>query len=230
MGALAELARSQGLRLVEDAAQAHGASREGIVPGALGDGAAFSFYPGKNLGAMGDAGALVTDDEQVARAARALREHGQEEKHRHLREVYTSRLDTIQALVLLEKLPFLDGWNAERRTAAAAYDEGLAGVGDLALPPVPTGSEPVWHVYALRTRAREPLAAFLAERGIETGRHYPVPVHLTPAYAWLGLGRGSAPVAEALADELLSLPLYPGISVQQLEHVVGTIREFFDRG
>src|SRR4029077_18349230 len=127
------------------------------------------------------------------------REHGQEEKYHHRLEGYTARLDTIQALVLLAKLPLLDGWNDERRTAARLYADGLADVGDLILPPVPEGSDPVWHVYAISSRTRERLETFLGDRGIATGRHYPVPVHLSPAYSWLGLGPGFAPVAEALA-------------------------------
>jgi dTDP-4-amino-4,6-dideoxygalactose transaminase len=230
MATLTGIASRLGLRVVEDAAQAHGASRDGVRAGTAGLASAFSFYPAKNLGAMGDAGALVTDDAGVESAARALREHGQERKYEHRVEGFTARLDTIQALVLRAKLPFLEAWNEERRAAAAAYRDGLAGVGDLVLPPVPPGSEPVWHVYPVRTASRERLATFLGERGIATARHYPVPVHLSPAYARLGLGPGAAPVAEALADELLSLPIYPGIAEWQLEYVIESAAAFFDRG
>jgi len=230
MAALEEIAARHGVSIVEDAAQAHGASRDGRAAGGVGLASAFSFYPAKNLGAMGDAGALVTNDDGVARAARALREHGQEAKYDHRLEGYTARLDTIQALVLRAKLRLLDGWNEQRRAAAAYYADGLDGVGDLTLPPVAPGSEPVWHVYPVRTRAREGLASFLSQRGVATSRHYPVPVHLSPAYAWLGRSPGSAPVAEALADELLSLPIYPGITDAQLDHVVTSTRDFFDRG
>jgi dTDP-4-amino-4,6-dideoxygalactose transaminase len=230
MAALTGIAAPRELILVEDAAQAHGATRDGFVAGATGRASAFSFYPAKNLGAMGDAGALVTNDDELARRARALREHGQEAKYDHRLEGFTARLDTLQALVLLAKLPLLDGWNEERRAAAAAYHDGLAGIGDLVLPPVPAGSEPVWHVYPVRTASRDRLAPYLAERGIATARHYPVPVHRSPAYAWLGLGAGAAPVAEALADELLSLPIYPGIAAWQLELVVEAIGAFFGRG
>lgn len=225
--ALRELAKRERLAIVEDACQAHGASRDGFRAGTLGTAAGFSFYPGKNLGAMGDAGALVTDDEALAGRVRALREHGQTAKYRHDAEGYTARLDTLQALVLRRKLPLLDGWNEERRAAALFYSEALAGVGDLILPPVPEGSEPAWHLYVVRTRERERLAGFLAEQAIATGRHYPEPPHLSPAYAGLGHGRGAFPVAEALADEGLSLPLFPGITEQQLLAVVDAVSRFF---
>jgi dTDP-4-amino-4,6-dideoxygalactose transaminase len=228
--ALADLAERRGLVLVEDACQAHGARRDGFRAGACGLAAAFSFYPGKNLGAFGDAGALVTDDPELHRRAVVLREHGQSRKYVHEVEGYTARLDTIQALVLLEKLAFLDGWNEERRGAAAFYDYGLAGVGELRLPPVARGSEPVWHVYVVRTADPEGLAAFLRERGIGTGRHYPSPPHLSPAYASLGYRRGNFPVAEALAAECLSLPLFPGIREEQLAAVVSAVARYFDGG
>jgi dTDP-4-amino-4,6-dideoxygalactose transaminase len=196
--------------------------------GAAGTAAAFSFYPGKNLGAAGDAGALVTQDPELARTVRALREHGQTAKYVHAREGWTARLDTIQALVLGHKLPLLDGWNEERRAAARRYSEALSGVGDLTLPLVPRGSLPVWHLYVVRTADPERLAIFLRERGIGTGRHYPQPVHLTEAYAGLGYREGEFPVAEALARECLSLPIFPGITEAQLEVVVSGVRAYFD--
>jgi dTDP-4-amino-4,6-dideoxygalactose transaminase len=224
LGALAARCR---LTLVEDACQAHGASRDGIRAGSGPGPAAFSFYPGKNLGAMGDAGALVLQDEASASLVRALREHGQRAKYRHEIEGYTARLDTIQAAVLLRKLPLLDGWNEERRATAAFYAARLDGVGDLVLPPVPQGSEPVWHLYVVRTADPDALAAFLAERGVGAGRHYPQPPHLTNAYAWLGHRRGAFPVAEALADECLSLPVYPGIGEARLDAVATAVEAFF---
>jgi dTDP-4-amino-4,6-dideoxygalactose transaminase len=230
MVALAAVAEHRGLEIVEDACQAHGADRNGLRAGAVGLVGAFSFYPGKNLGAMGDAGALVTDDPELAARVRGLREHGQRAKYRHEREGWTARLDTVQAIFLLRKLPLLDGWNDERRAAAAAYTEALEGVGDLVLPLVPAGSNPVWHLYVIRSGNREALAAFLAERGIGTGRHYPEPPHLSEAYAWLGHRRGSFPVTEALADECLSLPMFPGISEEQVQAVVAAISDFFRHG
>jgi dTDP-3-amino-3,4,6-trideoxy-alpha-D-glucose transaminase len=226
---LAALAERRGLRILEDACQAHGATRDDLVAGVVGLAGAFSFYPGKNLGAMGDAGALVTADENLAEKVRALREHGQREKYRHELEGYTARLDTIQALVLLHKLPHLERWNEERRLVADAYASALEGLGDLELPPVPEGSDPVWHLYVVRTGAPERLAAFLGERGIGTGRHYPEPAHLSPAYAWLGYERGTFPVTERLAGELLSLPIFPGMSEDQVEAVARAISEYFGR-
>jgi dTDP-4-amino-4,6-dideoxygalactose transaminase len=213
--------------LVEDACQAHGAARDGFRAGTAGVAAAFSFYPGKNLGAFGDAGALVTNDDMLAGLATALREHGQRAKYRHDREGYTARLDTVQAAVLLRKLPRLDGWNDERRQVAAEYGERLAEVGDLRLPPVPEGSEPVWHLYAVWTEQPAALAAFLDERGVQTGRHYPEPPHLSAAYARFGWRPGAFPVAEDLAAHLLSLPIFPGMTEEQMDAVVRSVEEFF---
>ena len=230
MLALRALAERQQLAIVEDACQAHGAERDGTRAGAVGVASAFSFYPGKNLGAMGDAGALVTSDAQVADEVRALREHGQRRKYEHDVEGWTSRLDTIQAIVLLLKLPQLTGWNEQRRRAAALYTEALDGLGDIVLPPVPAGSAPVWHLYVIRTKEPERLAKSLARRGIATGRHYPVPVHLTRAYAHLSYREGEFPVAETLARECLSLPIFPGITDAQIAAVGDGIGSFFERG
>ena len=200
------------------------------APGRQGSRAASASIPGKNLGAMGDAGALVTDDPALAERVRSLREHGQTAKYRHDDVGYTSRLDTIQALVLRRKLPLLDGWNDERRRAAAYYLEHLAGVGDLTLPPVAEGSEPVWHLFTVQTADPAGLGAKLAERGVGTGRHYPDPVHLSPAYRHLGYAQGAFPVAEQVASRTLSLPIFPGIREEQLEHVVNAVRGAFDGG
>ncbi|HEX5469786.1 MAG TPA: DegT/DnrJ/EryC1/StrS family aminotransferase [Gaiellaceae bacterium] len=228
MVALEALARRAGAAILEDACQAHGATRDGVRPGLADLGAAFSFYPGKNLGAMGDAGAFVTNDGRLAARLRALREHGQARKHVHEVPGWTARLDTFQALVLSLKLPYLEGWNAERRAAAAFYLEALGGVGDLGLPPVAEGSDPVWHVFAVRTDDADGLVASLAARGVQTGRHYPIPPHLSPAYAHLGYPAGSFPVAEALARELVSLPLFPGITEEQLVTVTDAVAAHFD--
>jgi dTDP-4-amino-4,6-dideoxygalactose transaminase len=229
MHGLGLVAEHHGLTIVEDACQAHGAERDGIRAGERHD-AAFSFYPGKNLGAMGDAGALVTGDDELAAVVRALREHGQRVKHDHEWIGWTARLDTIQAIVLLCKLPGLGAGNDERRRLAALYDEALAGVGDLVVPPVPAGSRPVRHLYPVRTHDPEGLARRLASERIATGRHYPRPAHLSPAYAHLGLGPGSFPVTETLAREVLSLPLYPGMSETQLMFVTDRIRDHFRTG
>jgi dTDP-4-amino-4,6-dideoxygalactose transaminase len=230
MTALGATVRQHGLSVIEDACQAHGALRDGVRAGTAGVAAAFSFYPAKNLGAFGDAGALVSNDSELAGTVRALREHGQRAKYQHELQGYTARLDTIQAQVLSIKLPFLNSWNKERQSAARYYAEELVGVGDLALPQVAPGSEPVWHLYVVRTADPSKLGDWLAERGIASGRHYPEPVHLSRAYANLGAGVGSFPVAEALAREGLSLPIFPGITEAELAAVAGAVREYFQRG
>jgi dTDP-4-amino-4,6-dideoxygalactose transaminase len=227
MRALQELARRRDLPILEDACQAHGATRDGLRAGAGGAAAAFSFYPGKNLGAFGDAGALVTDDAAIDSSVRALREHGQTEKYVHRTVGYTARLDTIQAIALGLKLPHLDFWNDQRRAVAAFYGDSLGGVGDLVLPPVPEGSNPVWHLYVVRTAKRDELAQYLRERGIATGLHYPEPPHLSRAYESLGYTQGSFPQTEQFAGELLSLPVYPGMSGQQCAAVIDSVRDFF---
>jgi dTDP-4-amino-4,6-dideoxygalactose transaminase len=228
--ALGELAERHRLTVIEDACQAHGAERDGVRAGQGGLAAAFSFYPAKNLGAFGDAGALVTDDERLADDVRKLREHGQRGKYEHELEGYTARLDTLQALVLLRKLSLLDGWNEERRAAAAFYTDRLAGVGDLVLPQVAANSTPVWHLYVIQTADPARLADALRAEGIATGRHYPVPPHLSPAYESLGLQPGSLPVTEALSEQALSLPLFPGITEPQLSAVVEAVAAYFDGG
>ncbi len=227
MAAIARVAGARGVDVVEDACQAHGATRGDVGAGSTSTAAAFSFYPGKNLGAFGDAGALVTNDDALADRVRSLREHGQSAKYRHDEVGWTARLDTVQAIVLGRKLPLLDEWNADRRRAAAAYSDALAGVGDLRLPPVAPGSEPVWHLYVVRTADPAALADHLREQGVQTGRHYPDPVHLTGAYRHLGHGRGAFPVSERLAAEALSLPIFPGISESQQARVVEAVESYF---
>jgi dTDP-4-amino-4,6-dideoxygalactose transaminase len=234
-GQMADLSRlrtfagERGLTIIEDACQAHGASRDGLGAGTVGACSAFSFYPGKNLGAFGDAGALTTDDDEIAAHVRALREHGQKQKYHHDFEGYTARLDTIQAIVLLHKLPLLTEWNRERDAIARTYLAELDGVGDLVLPAVAAASEPSWHLFVVRTSEPHALADFLGERGIGTGRHYPQPIHLSPAYASLGRGPGDFPVTEKLAAEVLSLPMFPGMTGEQATAVAASIREYFTR-
>ena len=231
-GQLADVRRlgSLGVPLVEDACQAVGASRDGLRAGGAGLAAAFSFYPTKNLGAFGDAGGLTTSDDDLAGRAIALREHGQRRKYDHDAIGYTARLDTFQAMVLLRKLPLVEQWNDERRRIAQRYLEALEEVGDLRLPPVAAGSEPVWHLFVIRTDDPASLSRHLADHGVQTGRHYPVPVHLTEAYAHLGYRAEAFPVAEALARECLSLPIFPGMEAEQLEHVISSVEAFFDGG
>jgi dTDP-4-amino-4,6-dideoxygalactose transaminase len=228
--ALREVTEKHGLVTIEDACQAHGAERNGIRAGAGGLAAAFSFYPSKNLGAMGDAGALVTDDAGLADRVRALRQHGESRRY-HSDEIgYTARLDAVQALVLTQKLRHLQAWNEDRIRAAARYSVGLEGVGDLALPVTAPDTTHVWHLYTVRTAEPERLAEHLASRGVATGRHYPQAPHLSAAFAHLGHRVGSFPVAEAVARETLSLPIFPGITEEQQQRVVATVRDFFDHG
>jgi dTDP-4-amino-4,6-dideoxygalactose transaminase len=230
MRALGALAERHELLVIEDACQAHGATRDGLRAGSIGTAAAFSFYPAKNLGAMGDAGALTTADNTLADTVVALREHGQSAKYVHSLEGFTARLDTVQALFLLHKLPLLEAGNEARRQAAGLYLQLLEGVGDLRLPSVAQGSDPVWHLIVVRTADPDRLGAALRERGIRTGRHYPIPVHLNPAYRRLGYREGSFPVAEALARECLSIPLFPGISESQVTRVTDAIKDYFSGG
>jgi dTDP-4-amino-4,6-dideoxygalactose transaminase len=220
------VASARNLVVIEDACQAHGARRAGVGAGSGGVAAAFSFYPTKPLGAIGDAGALVTDDAELAARARALGSHGETEKYHHEYVGYTARLDTVQAVALVEKLPLLPAANEQRTIAAQYYTEALAGCEDLELPRVAPASEPAWHLYVVRVAEPERLAAFLAEHGIRTGRHYPTPLHLAPAYRSLGYAPGDFPVAEALAREALSLPLFAGITEAQLERVCDAVRAY----
>lgn len=215
---LAELCERDGLALVEDACQAHGARYKGRRAGSLGRIAAFSFYPSKNLGAYGDGGALTTDDKELAERIRVLRNLGQSSKYMHVAEGWNERLDTIQASVLRVKLRYLDRWNALRRGHAAAYGEALAGHG-LQTPETAPWAEHVWHVYAVRTPRREELRSALAAHGVSTGIHYPVPLHQQPALAHLGYARGAFPVTEAWADEVLSLPMFPELEPHEIERV-----------
>ncbi|NPC97943.1 DegT/DnrJ/EryC1/StrS aminotransferase family protein [Nocardioides sp. zg-DK7169] len=215
--------------LLEDAAQSQGATRLGRMAGSCGDVAATSFYPGKNLGAFGDAGAVTTDDPLVARRLRELRNHGGEARYQHDVIGTNSRMDSLQAAVLTVKLEHLKEWNAERDAAAARYADLLADLPGVRLPRVVPGNEHVWHLYVVRVAQRDAVQRRLAERGIDTGIHYPTPVHLLPAFAGLGLAAGSFPVAERAAREILSLPMFPGITAAQQERVVTELADAVDR-
>jgi dTDP-4-amino-4,6-dideoxygalactose transaminase len=202
------IARRHGLRVLEDAAQAHGARYKGRRIGAHGDAVAWSFYPGKNLGALGDGGALTTDDPALADRVRMLRNYGSREKYVHEEQGFNSRLDALQAAVLRAKLPYLDAWNERRRAAADRYAQLLAGCG-LQLPFVPEWAEPVWHLYVARHPRRDALQAGLAQQGVGTLIHYPTPPHLQQAYAGMGLRAGAHPIAERMARDVISLPMGP---------------------
>jgi dTDP-4-amino-4,6-dideoxygalactose transaminase len=220
---LEAVARAAGVPIVEDAAQAQGASRHGRPAGSLGAVAATSFYPGKNLGAAGDAGAVTTDDPEVARTVRLLAAHGSPTKYVHDVIGMNSRLDTVQAVVLRAKLARLEKWNDLRRRAADRYDQLLAGLPGVRRPASAAGNEDVWHLYVVRVTDRDRVLAELNEAGVGAGIHYPQPVHLTGAYAGLGHGEGSFPVAERAAGEILSLPIFPHLTPAQQEHVVDAL-------
>jgi dTDP-4-amino-4,6-dideoxygalactose transaminase len=218
MDPILRLARPRGIRVIEDAAQAHGATYRGRRCGSIGDAGCFSFYPSKNLGAYGDGGAIVTQDAVLAEKIRHLRNWGQKAKYVHTEKGCNSRLDTVQAAVLRVKLRYLDEWNARRRQAAARYHELLADTG-LTLPAVAPWGEPVWHLYVVQTSGRVRLQRAFDEANIGHGIHYPVPIHLQEAYADLGHAPGDFPVAEALSGRILSLPMFPEIADGELERV-----------
>ncbi|HLL73722.1 MAG TPA: DegT/DnrJ/EryC1/StrS family aminotransferase [Pyrinomonadaceae bacterium] len=223
MDRIMAVARRHGLKVVEDAAQAHGAFWGGRRPGALADAATFSFYPGKNLGAYGDAGAIVSHDEELIRRIRMLANHGRKEKYTHELEGVNSRLDGLQAAVLRVKLRHLDGWNAARRRHAAYYHEAL-GDSRVELTAVHPDAVPVWHLYVVRVPDREGFQSRLKEQGVETGVHYPVPLHRQPAYRHLEIPEGSLPVTEKAAAEVISLPMYAELTEELAAHVVRSIR------
>jgi dTDP-4-amino-4,6-dideoxygalactose transaminase len=224
MDGLMELGRARGIPVVEDAAQAHGARCKGRRAGGLGDAAGFSFYPGKNLGAMGDAGAVTTNDDALAERVRALRNYGSKVKYHHDLPGLNSRLDSLQAAVLRIKLRYLDDWNERRRAAAARYLERLAGVEGLVLPAVAEWAEPVWHLFVVRHPQRDALQKRLSEAGVDTIIHYPIPPHLGGAYAAEFAG-ARLPVAERLADEVLSLPMGPHLPLDDAERVAAAVRQ-----
>jgi dTDP-4-amino-4,6-dideoxygalactose transaminase len=223
MPALRHIALAAGVPLLEDAAQAHGAMQRGRGPGSRGV-AATSFYPGKNLGGFGDGGALLTDRPDLGERARALRNYGSTEKYVHAELGFNSRLDSLQAVVLRAKLEHLPLWNARRSSAAAYYDELLEDLPDVVRPRVASGNRHVWHLYVVRVPRRDQVLATLRAAGIEAGIHYPVPLHLQPAYAHLGYHPGDLPVAEDAARHVLSLPLHPFITREQQERVVYELR------
>jgi dTDP-4-amino-4,6-dideoxygalactose transaminase len=224
---LLALARDHGLQIIEDACQAHGALLDtGAKAGASGRAAAFSFYCSKNLGAYGEAGSITTNDDTLAAELRSLREHGQSTRYYHPVVGYNARLDELQAAILRIKLRRLPEWNARRQAIARHYNERLAGSGAI-LPEIPEGGRHVFHVYAIRVPAerRDALRQQLSERGIGTGVHYPVPIHLQEASAFLGYRRGDLPVTERLAGEVVSLPMYAELTDAQVETVADAVRE-----
>lgn len=219
------VAGRHGLKVIEDSAQAHGATYQGKHTGSLGDGAGFSFYPGKNLGALGDAGAFVTDDKELADKVRALGNYGSDYKYHHIYQGNNSRLDELQAAFLRIKLRNLDRWNARRVEIAGLYDQGIHNP-QVKLPAVAPGCTHVYHIYAVRCDRRDELEAWLNEHGIGTNKHYPIPMHMQGAYRELGIPEGALPLAEEISATELSIPMYYGMTEEEIAYVIETINTF----
>jgi len=225
MDPILEIARAHRLIVIEDACQAHGAEYNGRRAGSIGDAGCFSFYPGKNLGAYGEAGAVVTNNAELAQTLRMFRDHGQRKKYHHAIVGWNGRMDGFQGAVLGVKLPYLPGWTKARRENARLYDELLAGLSGVTPPFAADYARHVYHIYAIRVRDRDVLMQKLAAQGISCGIHYPVPLHLQEAYEFLGYGKGDFPVAEKCAAEFVSLPMYPELSNESIRYVVEKIKE-----
>ncbi|MCB0190950.1 MAG: DegT/DnrJ/EryC1/StrS family aminotransferase [Anaerolineae bacterium] len=228
MDPILAIARQYGLKVIEDACQAHGARYKERRVGGLGDAAAFSFYPSKNLGAFGDGGMIVTNDADIADQAKLLRNLGQRVKYEHQLKGYNHRLDTLQAAILSTKLPYLDERNVLRYQSAATYDRLLRGL-PVCTPKIAEWAESVFHLYVIRVQDRDGLQAHLNEAGIATGIHYPVPIHLQPAFQELEHKRGDFPVTEQYSEEILSLPMFPELGIQRVSYVVDAIKAFTAR-
>jgi dTDP-4-amino-4,6-dideoxygalactose transaminase len=228
MGRLMEIADKHGLKVIEDNAQAQGAKYDGKYTASFGHINATSFYPGKNLGALGDAGAVTTSHEALASAVYALRNYGSTEKYYNDTIGYNSRLDEVQAAFLTIKLQYLEQWNAERRKLANNYMQALSNIGDIILPQIAAKAESVFHIFCIRTVKRDALKMYLHNKGVGTLIHYPVPPHLQKAYADLGYQRGDFPIAEQLAETSLSLPLWVGMESAEQEYIINCIRDFYN--
>ena len=224
MSSILTAAAQRSVPVIEDAAQAHGATQDGRPSGSFGLLAAVSFYPGKNLGAYGDAGAVLTQSAAMARSVRLLGDHGSERKYEHITIGFNSRLDTLQAVVLRARLRRLAQWNAARQRAALRYAELLSGLDEVTLPQIMPGNDHVWHLYVIRVPRRDHVLRCLHDHGIQGAIHYPVPVHLQPAFRNLGYAPGDFPVTEAAAGQILSLPIYPHITADQQRRVADAIR------
>ena len=224
MDAINGIAKRHGLKVIEDAAQAHGALYKGRKVGSLGDAAGFSFYPSKNLGALGDAGAVTTNDADLAHKVSVLRNYGSQVKYHNDVKGFNSRLDEMQAAVLRVKLRELDAWNARRKEVASAYLEGLKGISEIILPCVLMEADHVWHLFVVRHPQRNALQKYLHEQGIGTAIHYPIPPYLQQAYADLGYAAGSFPISERLHCEVLSLPMAPTMKPRQVAKVIDAMK------
>lgn len=225
MDPIMAIAKKHGLYVIEDCAQAHGATYKGKSIGSFGDAAGFSFYPGKNLGALGDAGATVTNSKELADKVRALGNYGSDYKYHHIYKGNNSRLDELQAAFLSAKLPLMDKVNENRRYIADRYLKGIQN-DKIILPYVPDYALPVWHLFAVRCANRDALATYLSEKGIGTNKHYPIPMHLQDCYADLGIEEGSLPIAEEISATELSLPMYYGMTEEEIDFVIDTVNMF----
>lgn len=225
MDPIMEVAKRHNLFVVEDCAQAHGATYKGKVIGSFGDVAGFSFYPGKNLGALGDAGAIVTDSEELAKKIRALGNYGSDYKYHHIMQGNNSRLDELQAAFLAAKLPILDKVNKERQRVASEYLEGIKNP-EVILPYVPDYATPVWHIFGIRCKRRDDLEKFLNDAEIGTNKHYPIPMHMQECYKDLGFKKGDFPIAEEISATELSLPMYYGMTEKEIQYVIDKVNEF----
>ncbi len=227
MEAIGKLSEEYNFAIIEDAAQSHLAKFGGKFVGNFGKAACFSFYPGKNLGAYGEAGGILTNDDALAKKLRQLRDHGQSEKYKHEFWGHNYRMDGIQGAVLGVKLKHLQEWTERRRSIAEVYKKHLLGVGDLVLPFESQKAYHVFHVFGLRTKHRSKLQQYLSDHGIGTALHYPIPLHFQQAYLHLGYKQGDFPVSEAMAEECISLPLYPEITAEQIDYVISNVKSFF---
>jgi dTDP-4-amino-4,6-dideoxygalactose transaminase len=225
MDPIMAIARKHDLLVIEDACQAHGARYKGKRTGSIGHAAAFSFYPGKNLGAYGDGGAITTNDEQIAASLRRLRDYGQSEKYHHDTLGYNRRLDSIQAAILRVKLKYLDSWNQARRDHANYYKKILTG-SNYVLPGVPSYAEPVWHLFVVQTDFRETLMKHLSEQGISTGIHYPIPIHMQGSYRELGHKSGDFPITEKISQKIISLPMYAELNNEMIDFVAKNLLNY----
>ena len=228
MDPIKEIAKAHNLFVIEDACQAHGSEYKGKRAGSIGDAGCFSFYPGKNLGAYGEAGAVVTNDDSIAEKIRILRDHGQPQKYHHDVIGWNARMDGFQGAILSIKLKHLPSWNEARRKNARLYDERLADVEGIWIPQEAKYAKHVYHLYAIRAQKRDELIAFLTQRDIACGIHYPIPIHLQKAYRYLGSQKGSFPVSERCARELVSLPMFPELTDEQIEYVGTEIKHFYE--
>ena len=225
MEPIMEIAKKHNLFVIEDCAQAHGATYKGKMIGSFGDAAGFSFYPGKNLGALGDAGAMVTNNEEIAKKVRALGNYGSDYKYHHIMKGNNSRLDELQAAFLAAKLPHLNKVNITRRNIAQNYLEKIENP-EVVLPYVPEYADPVWHIFAIRCKRRDELERFLNDAGIGTNKHYPIPMHLQECYKDLGFHKGDFPIAEEISATELSIPMYYGMTDEEINYVIDKVNEF----